>query len=457
VDCTYGCGEEFIGSKTNYDMNHAELAIDVMDNMPFYLTVYLILVIFYLTIYRKTYWGIFDPMILTVVSMAGGAFCVFFLYNNGNLSPNYQWSFITTEIALFTGLAIASYLPAINFETFFSNKHNKIEESGITEFDIFTWIIGCIYIVCEIISFLTIGIVLFEEDVNHLSAFANHGILMAFITSFRMLCPLVLFYKWLILKRKFSPFDILCFLFAAFGILTTGAKSAILQFVFQYFIIQFPLIYQKKIKPIKLSFPLILTLALFPVVVVLITSGADASGALFAVVIRLLASGDVFLLGYNDAVMGSITEKSFLKYALYPGWGTVLKNLGFNITPPEAIGADILNFHYGRTDGGPNSRYNYVALYFLGFWGAILYSGFIGTFIGLIRNSFKILDYSKVNYYGYLFLTLTVYLSPTLIDDINIFANYIFWRIFFLTATYVMAKLCFLIIRNRSLKIRYHG
>lgn len=430
-------------------MTHPELAFTVFNNLAFYVLIYLALVVFYMVLYRKTFWGLFDPLIWTVTSMAGGAFCVFFLDYQGRLDPMYKWSFITTEIALFTGLLLSRFVPPINLEFLFQKKSDTLEENGITEFDVFTWVIGTVYILCEIASFMIIGIVLFDEDVSHLSAFENHGILMAFITSFRMLCPLTLFYKLLILKKKFNLFDILCWTFAAFGILTSGSKGSILIFIFEYFLIQFPLIYQNKIKPIKISALLVVGLVSFPVLILSITTGSGTTEATAGVFIRLLSSGDIFLLGYSDAVMKSISEKSFLYYAFYPGWGTILKNLGFNFTPPQAIGADILNYHYGRSDGGPTSRYNYIALYFLGFWGAIVYSGFIGTVIGIIRNTFKNIDPTRVTYFGYLSMTLLVYISSNLIDDINIFMNYIFWRIFFLALSYLLTKIIFLIIKNR--------
>lgn len=434
-------------------MNHAQLAITVLDNLTFYLILYLSLILGYLVLYRKIYWGIFDPMIWTVISMAGGAFCVCFLYEQDQLAPLYKWSFLTTETALFLGLYFSRYIPVINFGAIFQAEPFELVQDQISEFDVFTWIVGIAYILCEIVSVMTVGIVLFEDDVNHLSAFENHGILMAFITSFRLLCPLVLFYKILIRKQKFNYFDITCWVFVAIGVLTTGSKSAILVFVFQYFMIQLPLIHQGKVKPIKISWPLILGLASFPVAVVSITRGGDTMDAITGVFIRLLASGDVFLLGYNDDVMNAINEKSFLKYLFYPGWGTILKNLGFNISPPDVIGTDIQNFHYGKTDGGPNSRYNYVALHFLGFWGAIIYSGFIGTAIGMVRNTFRNLDVSRINYFGYLFLTLIAYLSNLIIDDSIVFANYIFWRLFFLILCYIFTKIVFLIIKSRIIAL----
>jgi hypothetical protein len=434
-------------------MNHAELGIIVLDDLSFYLTVYTILVVFYLLLYRKIYWGIFDPMIWTVINMSGGAFCVFFLYSQENLTPFYKWSFITTELALFISITLSRYLPSLDFSNIFPKRETNGIQIKITEFDVFVYLIGSVYIICEIASFMIIGIVLFDEDVNHISAFADHGILMAFITSFRLLCPFALFYKHLVLNEKFNYFDILCWIFAGFGILTTGSKSAILIFFFQYFIIKLPLILSGKSKPIKISVPAILGLVCFPVLVIAVGSGASTMIAIQSVFIRLLSSGDVFLLGYNDYAMGVITEKSFLNYAFYPGWGTVLKNLGFNFVPPQAIGADILNYYYGKTDGGPNGRYNYIALHFFGFWGAIPYAAVVGLFVGIIRNAIWMLDPDKISYFGYILITLLIYLSNLLIDDINIFSNYNFWRVFFLVLSYVITKIIYLIIKKRIVSL----
>jgi hypothetical protein len=72
-------------------MNHAQLAVTVLDNLSFYLILYLALLLGYLVLYRKIYWGLFDPMIWTVTSMAGGAFCVCFLYFQDELAPLYKW------------------------------------------------------------------------------------------------------------------------------------------------------------------------------------------------------------------------------------------------------------------------------------------------------------------------------------------------------------------------------
>ena len=434
-------------------MNHAQLAITVLDDLTFYLILYLSLLLGYLVLYRKIYWGLSDPMIWTVTNMTGGAFCVFFLYEQDQLAPLYKWSFLTTELALFLGLYLSRYIPVINFGAIFQSEPSELTEDQISEFDVFTWIIGIAYILCEIASIMTVGIVLFEDDVNHVTAFENHGILMAFITSFRFLCPLVLFYKILIRKQKLNYFDIICWFFAVFGLLTTGAKGAILVFFFQYFMLQFPLIYQGKAKPIKMSWPIILGIAAFPVVIISITRGGDTTEAVTGIFIRLLSSGDIFLLGYNDDAMNAITEKSFLKYLFYPGWGTILKNLGFNVSTPQGIGPDLLNYHYNRTNGGPNSRYNYMALHFLGFWGAIIYAAFIGTAIGVVRNNFRNLDVSRINYISYLFLTIIAYFSNLLIDDSMMFSNYIFWRPFFLFLCYLLTKTVCLIIKNRIIEL----
>ncbi len=44
---------------------------------------------------------------------------------------------------------------------------------------------------------------------------------------------------------------------------------------------------------------------------------------------RLIGSGDIFVMGYNDDVIRHISANSSLQYILYPGWGSILKTIGF--------------------------------------------------------------------------------------------------------------------------------
>ena len=397
------------------------------------------------------YWGLFDPMVYSVLNLVGGAFCVWLLYYQGDLKSEYGWSFIFTEIALFSGLILTRFLPEL--QVLGKNNYEFVipPKSTISEFDVFTFVVGSVYIILELISILTVGIVILDTQENHASAFNDHGILRAFISSYRTLMICALFYKKRILRQNWNIFHIVCFVFLLFGVLTSGSKGSVLTFVFIYYILSFPLMRLGLTKKIKISIPLLVTLASFPIIVIMIRVGANPTSAIQQVYVRLLASGDVFLLGYHENVMSSLTETSFIRYAFYPGWGSVLKNLGFEIKAPRLIGSDIFEFYTNAlSGGGPNARHNYLGYHFFGFYGSILYSFIIGLIIGIVRRIFEAVHPYKMSYFLYLFAVISAYIIPAMIDDLNIFANGIFWTLLFLSVSYLLTKFVYTILQALS-------
>lgn len=417
----------------------------ILDNWLYYGAIYGGFLCLYLFLYRKIYWGILDPLLLTVVNLTGGAFCVYFLYSDQTLKPAYGWSFIGTEIALFVGLTIAAYIPVIKL----GGKTNKVESptQSIREFDLFLFVICIAYVIVEAINLKTVGIVLLNTEENHVSAYEGHGIVRAFLLSYRTLVIMSLYYKLIYLKKTFNLFELFICFVLLIDIATSGSKSAIVVFFVTYFLITYPMVVQGRMSTIKLSLPLMAVLLSFPVAIVMISVGADASSAIQQVGLRLMASGDIFLLGYYDDVMDSIQESSFFKYAFYPGWGTILKNLGFEITPPEPIGVDVFAFYSGRRTSGANGRYNYLAYHFFGLWGGIIYALIIGLLVGYLRSIFKNLNPLNMNYYSFLFMVVLISCSTRLIDDILLFGNTSFWALFFLTMSYVVAKILYMVLQ----------
>ncbi|GGM96530.1 hypothetical protein GCM10010967_32760 [Dyadobacter beijingensis] len=417
----------------------------ILDNWLKYGLIYAAIVCLYLFLYRKIYWNIFDPMFLTVLNLSGSAFCVYFLYADQSLKPVYGWSFLGTEIALIAGLFLSKTIPALRIGG--KVERNLEPEKGITEFDIFCFIMCMGYFVIEIINLKTVGIVLLDTENNHVSAYGGHGIIRAFLVSFRTLVTLTIYYKILFLKQRLNAMELfICFVLLV-DLATSGSKSAIVVFFTLYFLTAYPLSLHGHIKQVKISWPLILALASFPVIVVMVSVGASPESALQQVGLRFMASGDVFLLGYYDDVMASIQETSFLKYAFYPGWGTILKNLGFEIIPPEPVGVDVFAFYSNSRLSGANGRYNYLAYHFFGLWGGFLYAFIIGLIVGYMREVFVKFNPKTISYFGFIFMVTLISCSSRLIDDLLLFGNTCFWALFFLIAVCVAAKLTHLVLK----------
>lgn len=417
----------------------------ILDNWFKYGLMYGLIVAAYLILYRKIYWGLFDPMFFATINLGGAAFCVYYLYSDDVLKPIYGWSFIGTEIALFSGLYVTFLLPVLQIGSIKDRLQGPVDY--ITEFDVFCFIVYCAYVVVEIVNLKTVGIVLLDEEHNHVSAYGGHGIVRAFLASFRSLVMYTLYYKTLVLKRKLNAFEIFICLVVLLDLAMTGSKGAVVVFFMTYFMVTYPLILHGKMKPRKISPVLILLLAAFPIGVVMIKVGASADSAIQQVALRFMSSGDIFLLGYYDQVMASIQETSFFKYAFYPGWGTILKNLGFSITPPEPVGVDVFSYYSGARTSGANGRYNFLAYHFFGLWGGILYAFIIGLLLGYIRQMFVKFNPYGVSYFGFLFILTLTSSSTRLIDDLLLFGNTTFWTLFFLILCCVGAKVVHLILK----------
>ncbi|QRR03393.1 hypothetical protein [Dyadobacter sandarakinus] len=430
-------------------MRASELFSLLFDNLQLFTIVYGAFLLLYFVVYKKAYWGILDPMFLTVINFAGGAFCVWLLWYMDTLKPEYGLSFIYTEIAILAGMIVSHQLPVLKVYNDKIPEFKPDEQVGTDEFEVFVFLVCCFYIVFEIVSLATVGLVIVSDSESHVTAFSDHSVLRVFISSFRSLAIVSLFYKRIVRGKKWNMLEVLTLMLLLVGVLSSGAKGAIVIFIHSYFILTFPMIRTGKMQKIKLSLPVILLIASFPVAVLIIKVGAGAESALQQLYLRFMSSGDVFLLGYYENVMNSITETSFFKYAFYPGWGTVLKNLGFDITPPRLIGSDIFEYYTNMTSGGgPNARHNFIAYYFFGLYGGIGYSFCVGLFVGYMRNIYKYVHPFKMSYATYLFFALIALKVPTLIDDINVYSNFIFWTILFLFVCYILAKVIFLILQN---------
>ncbi|WP_307143542.1 O-antigen polymerase [Siphonobacter sp. SORGH_AS_1065] len=384
-------------------------------------------------------------MFFTILNMISSAVCVFMLYNEDYLDTKYGLSFITTEVSLLIGLYLGTFMGnKVNISKL--QNHKPHSEDSYSVFTTFSYIAFSIYTISEFVNIRTLGMALFTDDsdtVTHVNIYDGHGILMAFVTSYRLIVSFTLLYKAFVLKRKLSFIDILVGFILLISTAMSGSKSAIFSFFFQYTIMVFPLVVKGQAKRIKLSLITITSFIAFPLIIIMTLTGTDLKTAIDLLYLRILISGDIFLLGYNDEVMSTIQEKSFIHYAFYPGWGTILKYMGLNVKAPEIIGVDVFDYYYNvRTVGsntGANSRYNYIALHFFGFYGAIIYSFLIGIFIAMVRSMFKKVDYKNNSFLSYLFYAMMAFFSNLLIDDIILFSNFMFWRILFLILTYFAA------------------
>lgn len=393
----------------------------------------LILVIFlYLCLFRKYIWSIFDPLFVTAITMGSAAFVVFSLWLNDFVDPKYVTSFLCTEIFFIIGFFWVSNYFSVNVKTFSSLSVN------ILFVKMFAFITGLLASVLQFYIFYQLGFGLFREGVNHVSIFDGFGALKAFQEASSTIYFISFFYKKRISVLRF--FDYLFFLVLIIAILLSGSKAGLLRPVAIFFIVEYYFYRKtgKNIVHVKLIY--LLCLSLFPLLVIITIDNVGFFQSILLFGIRLIGSGDIFVMGYDDDVVRHISANSFWQYIFYPGWGSILKTIGFSITPPPIIGVDIYNYHYGLTNAGPNTRLNFLAYYFFGtFWGS-MFAGFIGFFVGYVRSKF---GQNKHNFFVF-FLSIILYLNIfSLVADINFFLNNFFWDCIILTLLYLLTQIVY--------------
>lgn len=407
---------------------------EILEQWYLYLPLLILFIVLYLIVFRKAIWGIFDPLFVTVVMMGGAAFAVFSLWLNHWADTKYLISFCFTEICLIIGFFIST--------RFFTKQtySNKINVLNVNQgfISIFSLIVNIMALALQFFIFSQLGIGLFMEGVNHVSIYDGFGFLKASQGGFSTVAFISFFYKkkLAILNR----FDCVVFFILLLAIILSGSKSGILRPISIFFIVEY-YFYRRTGKTIAhVKWYNLVILCTFPLLVIVILDNVDMFQAIILFGARLIGSGDIFVMGYNDDVIRHISANSSLQYILYPGWGSILKTIGFSITPPVVIGVDIYDYYYNAADAGPNARLNFLTYYFWGTLGGSFICFLIGYYIGYFRCK-----YGKYKHNMFVFFVSTIlYISIlSIISDLNIFLNDFFWTFAVFVVLYFTAQIVY--------------
>lgn len=414
---------------------------EILEQWYWYIPILFLFIIFYLYLFKKYIWSIFDPLVVTLVMMGGAAFAVFTLWINEWSNFKYIFSFLCTELSLILGFILMSHLLE---KADFSYKTLNIY-TDLKLLKVLSFLVGGGAFILQIYAFTQLGFGLFREGVNHVSIYDGFGGLKAFQGGLNTTFFISFFYK----KKIFhlNSWDYLFFFTLVLATILSGSKSGILRPIVIFFVIDYYFFKKTGQNVAHVKWGYLVLLAFFPLLVI---SLMDKVGFLQSVLLfgaRLVGSGDIFVMGYDDDVIRHISAHSFLQYICYPGWGSILKTIGFSITPPTVIGVDIYNYHYNLTDAGPNTRVNFLTYYFFGTFIGSIISLIVGFFIGYVRYKYGLYKHTIFMF----FLSTYLYLSVlSIISDINIFLNDFFWNCVVFILFYFLSQLV-----CKSLAIKY--
>ncbi len=349
-------------------------------DLNFYTNSFLVLIVlaFYLLIFRKSFSSLIDPLFLGVLAQAFSAAVVFILYFSRNIDAYYFYSFISTEIAFLIGCFALFRPPAL------SKVDISIFADRREEFKIFCFVFFGFFFLFSALYLKSAGFVLFRNE-SRLLIMQDLGIVSWFIDILWATAPLVFFLKRYIFNLRSST-DYIVLISSMIFLLTKGGKSDFLPFIFSVFLAS----YIFSITPLKrtLNFLIVLT----PVLLILATTITLAiwnvnANVFYFVFERFLLFGDVFFQGYDQAFFDSLPDSGFFQYFFNSIYTFLCNGLGWIPEPKVILGYEMSKFYYGIEEGmGPNARHNILGLYLFGPYVAIVFSFLVGLLLAVLRR-----------------------------------------------------------------------
>ncbi len=427
---------------------------EVYRDFPFYFGTFCLFLVLYYFLFRRLFFNVIDSYLIEFLTSAGSACTVFIMYLNGALSPKYLNSFVSAEIALFVGIFIMS---RYNGQKIMQQKaaqyHTDLDtiiESRKPQILLMYNIAFVLFLVINLLSFYTVGFVLLsnEKGINHVNAYEGNGFLLLLKLSITPLFMTIFFVKYKMFN-KLLAFDYSAIVLVLIFTTLSGSKSSFLVLIVTFSCVDF---YFSKIRNIpRTRIPVTYILIFVSSILVILTAGqfqkGDDKASYLKVFDRLLFSGDVFLLGYNDRIANYLQEQvNFVGYILYPLYGKFLRLFGIDLTPLN-IGVALYDFTYGIKTSGSNPRHNYLSYLFGGEYFSWVYSFFIGLFIGYCRfvYLFKI---TLKNIYKTCFGLLIIMESASCITDTYLFNAKLFVYVFLILIIYFVAESYRIVIKN---------
>lgn len=428
--------------------------VEIYNHLSFYIPTFLGFLLAYYLLYKKATFNIVDPFVIEAIIGAGAAFAVFVMFYTGNIQTKYWVSFLTSEIALFVGLyfmSVTSPKEMSNRVYYTDSEFTDIVVNKRLTIVLIYRLTFLLFLLINMVSIALVGVVLLstEEGVNHVSAYDGMGILLVLKLCITPLFLTVFFVKYKMLG-KLSLADYIAMGITLLFLLLSGSKSSFIVIILGFAVVDyyFSAVQNKPRTRIPVKYLLFLVVSILLILSIGNFGGGGTQSAYFKLFDRLILSGDVFLLGYNDRVMRFFEENiNAIGYINYPLYSKFLRLMAMENVPPN-IGVTVYNFEYGITTSGGNSRHNYVAYIFGGEYFSWLYSLILGLFIGFIR--FRLFYRIRLEHtYKMCFFLLLMIEIPSCVTDTYLFNTKLFIYIILFLVIYLLVESFKRSVRNQ--------
>lgn len=374
--------------------------------------------------YRRYFFSVFDPLVFYIITQA---FSIELAYLTIQRLA-YFIVFLSFQISFYLGFICFSTVSAthsIDDTRFF------ITPKLMKLISIFT-IVSIFIIICTNLYFIFLhGLVLLNDDptVGKVSMFEGGGLgairrINWGLLNFTNVLALFLFLQ----KRK--KIYLVSLLILLFITIAGGSKGGILNYVFLLaFAKRYPRFsksnYFKNINKIQVSLVLLGGLTALFIISTSTSSMVDAFGGLM---LRFLYFGDSILYYFTPASVAHFKAYNvfdFLSYELNPILGLTRivpykQPLGYDMVVSSLKSNEVLN-----SVVGPNVPYYIKGHMFFGSFGGLIYSFFVGGFVGFFR---KILFRASGKRIGYLKIFVLIYVNLILFtfpQDSSLFISYL--------------------------------
>ena len=417
--------------------------------MPYYFGALLIVFTIYILLFKRFYYSVLDPMVISFVGSALACTIVVFLYIDKVINDYYFFSFFFSQCAflfcfLFFGKRNVNQERIRNSRMYNDNIHLNFSIFIISSF---------VFVVSQLIVYVTAGIPLFMD--SRLETFvggSGFGIFSRIldVSGFVSLFMIFNLYnsdkKLSNLRKKLLYFICVFFVIAA---VLSGSKSYFLLIGQTYFTYAVTSDSNLKINKIfksikKYELKIVLLGLIVAMIVIKVQSSAanSFSDALTMFGYRLIGFGDVFWYAYPN---GTIERMVYIDKQFNPFFALFSDFLGmFRLIPwdelPNAIGLDLYNMHH-KTSAiiGPNARQNVFGYIYFGYSGSIVFSAIIGIVTGLCRKYF--FQQNAANIYKKIFIALLYIKIFTLEYDPLLGLTYLNSMFIFLPIIFFLSKI----------------
>lgn len=389
----------------------------LLENFPLYIVSLLISAIIYGIIMRKIVRSIIDPLFYAMLSGIFAQSVPIFLFLTAAISVQIFVYIILSEI--------------IFWLTYFLTRRKKITFSEYSfssvRIEIAMYYASFVICVsCYVLTYVLFGIPLFKE--SRLDTYQNAnglGILSYFQNFTQFFC--ILYSYYLISQKKHRNLSRIVLIAILIFCLLSGSKSSILIFISCYF---FYLYYYKgEGFSLKQNLKYVIPVAIFPLAVIILSTGANFRGAILSFVMRFVANGDCYWMAFPNDVINDVVINNKLEY-LFSRILAPFRIINY-ADVDQAIGVQIdwlVNPDDIGITKGPNSRLPILG-WTLFHWGGLLLSCIFGLICSFWHTRLITMfprGIISVIVFGYIYTSMVAMFTDPLYSTSYVFTFFLF-------------------------------